>query len=64
MEDDLKHKHFGKVPHYIERIKTEMKMTMEKKLEERAKAKMPPGTRLMLENERISTLEELQRQKQ
>ena len=56
MEDDLKHKHFGKVPHYIERIKTEMKMTMEKKLEERAKAKMPPGTRLMLENERISTL--------
>jgi Calmodulin-binding len=58
-----KHKNFGKVPHYIEKIKTEMKVTQEKRDEARAKAKMPPGTRLMTEDERIQTLEELHRQK-
>ncbi len=35
----------------------------EKKAEEKAKAKMPPGTRLMLEDERIQTLEELEKQR-
>jgi hypothetical protein len=40
-----------------------MKMTEEKREEARAKARMPPGTRMMTETERISTLEELQRQK-
>lgn len=40
-----------------------MKMTEEKREEARAKAKMPPGTRLMTEEERINTLEELHRQK-
>ena len=48
-----KHKDFGKVPHYIEKIRSEMKMTEEKREEQRAKARMPPGTRLMTENERI-----------
>ncbi|TNV72296.1 hypothetical protein FGO68_gene327 [Halteria grandinella] len=59
----LKHKSFGKVPTYIEKFKVEMQMTKEKKDEDRAKARMPPGTRLMTEDERIHTLEELQRQK-
>lgn len=59
-----KHRNFGKVPNYIERIKSEMKVTEEKREEARAKAKMPPGTRLMTEDERIQTLEELQKQKQ
>jgi hypothetical protein len=58
-----KHKSFGKVPNYLERIKHEMEMTKEKREEERAKARMPPGTRLMTEEERIITLEELHRQK-
>jgi len=58
-----KHKSFGKVPNYLERIKHEMEMTKEKREEERAKARMPPGTRLMTEAERVITLEELQRQK-
>ena len=58
-----KHKDFGKVPEYLCKIKTEMKMTQEKREEARAKARMPPGTRLMTENERVNTLEELQRQK-
>ena len=40
-----------------------MKMTKEKREIEKAKARMPPGTRLMTEEERIQTLEELQRQK-
>ncbi len=56
-----KHKSFGKVPNYLERIKHEMEMTKEKREEERAKARMPPGTRLMTEDERVITLEELQR---
>lgn len=51
------------MPHYIERFKVEMQHTKEKKEEDRAKARMPPGTRLMTESERISTLEELQKQK-
>jgi hypothetical protein len=37
-----------------------MKTFAEKLEEERVKARMPPGTRLMTENERIKTLEELQ----
>jgi hypothetical protein len=48
-----KHKSFGKVPTYIEKFKVEMQMTKEKKDEDRAKARMPPGTRLMTEDERI-----------
>ena len=40
-----------------------MKTFAEKLEEERVKARMPPGTRLMTENERIKTLEELQHQK-
>ena len=32
-------------------------------MEERAKAKMPKGTRLMTEDERIETLEQLQQKK-
>ena len=58
-----KHKAFGKIPQYLERIKSEMKTCAEKLEEERLKARMPPGTRLMTENERIKTLEELQHQK-
>ena len=57
------HKSFGKVPTYIEKIKHEMHMTAEKREEERAKARMPPGTRLMTEDERVMTLEELNKQK-
>lgn len=38
-----------------------MQMTKDKREEEKTKARMPPGTRLMTEDERISTLEELQR---
>ena len=58
-----KHKSFGKVPNYLERIKHEMFVTQEKREVERAKARMPPGTRLMTEEERVITLEELHRQK-
>ncbi len=58
-----KHKSYGKVPSYLERIKSEMKLTAEKREEDRLKSRMPPGTRLMTEPERIATLDELQRQK-
>ena len=36
-----------------------MKITEDKLKEERLKARMPPGTRLMTDSERIKTLEEL-----
>jgi hypothetical protein len=54
-----KHKNFGKVPSYIEKYKEELKQAKDKKEEEKAKALMPVGTRLMTEEERIKTLEEL-----
>jgi phage terminase Nu1 subunit (DNA packaging protein) len=58
-----KHKSFGKVPTYIERFKLEAQVTRQKREEDRARARMPPGTRLMSEEERVATLEELARQK-
>jgi Calmodulin-binding len=58
-ETIVKHKSYGKVPQYLERIKHEMEMTEQKREIERAKARMPPGTRLMTEEERVQTLEEL-----
>lgn len=51
------------MPNYLEKIKHEMEMTKGKREEERAKARMPPGTRLMTEDERIVTLEQLQKQR-
>jgi hypothetical protein len=40
-----------------------MKLDESKREEARAKARMPPGTRLMTDQERTSTLDELHRQK-
>lgn len=47
------------ITYSIEKYKEEMRIAQEKKDEEKAKAKMPPGTRIMSEEERIKTLEEL-----
>lgn len=58
-----KHKNYGKVPQYIEKIKDEMAVQKEIKKLEKEKAKLPPGTHMMSEEERIQTLEELERQK-
>ena len=63
MKDEPKHKNYGKTPMYITKYKDEMQAEKEKKMEERAKAKMPKGTRLMTEDERIETLEQLQQKK-
>ena len=54
-----KHKDYGKVPDYLEKFKDEMKISESKKLEEKEKAKLPPGTRMMSEEERVQTLEDL-----
>ncbi|CDW80069.1 UNKNOWN [Stylonychia lemnae] len=58
-----KHKNFGKVPAYIEKYKEEHKIAEEKKQEEKAKSNIPEGTRLMGEDERVKTLEELNLEK-
>lgn len=58
-----KHKNYGKVPQYIAKYKDEAEIKKAKKQQEREKAKLPPGTHLMDEEERIQTLEELQKQK-
>eukprot|EP00347_Sterkiella_histriomuscorum_P013328 403365138 len=58
-----KHKNFGKVPAYIEKYREEQKLALEQKAMERAKALVPLGTRLMGEDERIRTLDELTQEK-
>lgn len=58
-----KHSNFGKVPAYIERYKEEQKQAQQLKMIEQAKAKMPAGTRLMDEDDRVRTLDELVQEK-
>ena len=54
-----KHRNYGNVPGYIKKFnKQRDDMVVQKMIEEERK-KMPPGTRLMPEEERIKTLEEL-----
>jgi len=50
-------------PYSIEKYKEEMAEFKARREEEMAKAKLPPGTKLMPEEERVATLDELVRQK-
>jgi hypothetical protein len=53
------HKNFGKIPGYINRYKHDADERMERMRRQDEEAKMPPGTRLMGEEERLETLQEL-----
>ena len=53
------HKNYGKVPQYINKFaKQKEQMAIQRMIDEE-KAKIPPGTRLMPESERLETLKEL-----
>eukprot|EP00356_Strombidium_inclinatum_P015863 CAMPEP_0170504754 /NCGR_PEP_ID=MMETSP0208-20121228/48867_1 /TAXON_ID=197538 /ORGANISM="Strombidium inclinatum, Strain S3" /LENGTH=95 /DNA_ID=CAMNT_0010785191 /DNA_START=1384 /DNA_END=1667 /DNA_ORIENTATION=- len=54
------HKNFGKVPNYINKYNQKREDDHVRRLIEEEKAKMPPGTRLMPEEERLDTLKDLQ----
>jgi hypothetical protein len=50
---------YGKTPKYIEEYKNEAKMKEEDRIEAKIALKRPPGTKVLPESERISTLETL-----
>jgi len=54
---------YGKVPQYIEEYKNQREILMEKKRQDDEQAKCPPGMKLMHEQERVETLQILQRGK-
>lgn len=58
------HKNYGKVPSYIKKYQKEFQDKTEAKMAQREKKKMPPGTRLMTEEERLVTLKELETNKE
>jgi hypothetical protein len=55
-QEASKHKQYGKVPAYIEGYKKEAAEKQAMKQAEQEKALLPPGMRLMPEEERMETL--------
>lgn len=62
-EEEKKHKNYGKVPEYIKKYEMEGKLKKELEKEEKMKKNLPPGTRLLTEQERLETLNGLIRSK-
>jgi hypothetical protein len=65
LDDDAKklNKNYGKVPTYLNRYKEQREEELKAKAMEEERAKHPPGTRLMPEDERLATLADLQEAK-
>jgi len=59
-EQPSTHKNFGKVPEYLQKYKTESEGKKEQEKKTAEEAKYPKGTRLLSEEERVSTLSQLQ----
>jgi hypothetical protein len=53
------HKNYGKIPKYIQKYDRQREELHIQKMIEEEKAKHPPGTRLMPEEERLETLKDL-----
>ena len=53
------HNNYGKVPRYINKFAKQKEDIAIQRMVEEEKAKIPPGTRLMPESERLETLQEL-----
>ena len=53
---DVKHKDYGKVPDYIKKYELEREIRKEEIKKQEAAAKYPKGTKLLSEEERVSTL--------
>ncbi|CDW72994.1 UNKNOWN [Stylonychia lemnae] len=58
-----KHKEFGKVPNYLNKMQKQKDEEIERRRQEEEESKLPPGTRLMPEDERLRTLEDLHQTK-
>lgn len=60
-EPDVKqiNKSYGKVPNYLNKFKEQKEEELRNKAIEEERAKHPPGTRLMPEEERVETLNDL-----
>lgn len=54
-----KHKAYGNVPKYLDKYNRQREDAVKQKAIDEENAKLPPGTRLMLEDERLATLEDL-----
>lgn len=54
------HKNYGKLPNYVRKYKAEAEEDEIQRMVEEERAKIPAGTRLMPEEERLETLKELQ----
>ena len=54
--NNIKHKNFGKVPSYIKRYELERELKKEEIRKQKEAEKLPKGTKLLSEEERISTL--------
>lgn len=54
------HKNFGKVPSYIHKYNRAREDAEIQRMVEEERAKIPPGTRLMPDEERLDTLKDLQ----
>ena len=55
---------YGKTPKYIEKFKEEAKQKEDARMEAKAAKQRPPGTRVMPEEERISTMDTLKKNKE
>lgn len=58
-EQPAKHKAYGNVPKYLDNYKKQREDLVKQKAIDEENAKLPPGTRLMGEEERLATLEDL-----
>jgi hypothetical protein len=59
----IQHKNYGKVPTYINKYNQQRENEIRQKTIDEENAKLPPGTRLMPEEERLSTLTDLKASK-
>lgn len=55
-KNDVKHKDYGKVPDYIKKYEIEREQQKEEKKKQAEASKYPKGTKLLSEEERVSTL--------
>jgi len=54
------HRNYGRVPNYLNKFNREREEDAIRKMVEEERSRMPPGTRLMPEEERLETLKDLQ----
>ena len=55
-KNEVKHKDYGKIPEYIKKYEVEREQEKEEKKRQKEAAKYPKGTKLLSEEERVSTL--------